>query len=83
LKQSVNGCDLKSKSTFGCDVLNFEAVVLLSDQLFPTWQLRHSPPVGNSPQVKNHWFRGSTHFSLEKCRWTNWIFKVFAVAVLQ
>ena len=35
----------------------FEAVVLLSDRSFPTWQLRHSPPVGNSPQVKNHWSR--------------------------
>jgi len=25
---------------------------------------------------------GSTHFSLEKCRWANWIFEVFAVAML-
>ena len=36
-------------------MLNFEAVVLLSYRSFPTWQLRHSPPVGNSPQVKNHY----------------------------
>jgi len=28
-------------------------------------------------------FRGSTHFSLDKYRWTNWIFEVFAVALLQ
>ena len=28
-------------------------------------------------------FRGSTYFSLEKCRWTNSIFEVFAVAMLQ
>jgi len=41
-------------SQFGCDVLNFEAVILLSDRSFPTWQLRHTAPVGNSPQVKNH-----------------------------
>ena len=41
-------------STFGCDVLNFEAMILLSNRSFPTWQLRHSPPVGNSRQVKNH-----------------------------
>ena len=57
LKQFVNGCDLWSNSTFGCDLLNFETVVLLFDRLFPTWQLRHSPPVRNSPQDKNHWIR--------------------------
>jgi len=28
-------------------------------------------------------FGWSTHFLLEKCRWTNWILEVFAVAMLQ
>jgi len=28
-------------------------------------------------------FRRSTHFLLEKCWWSNWIFEVFAVAMLQ
>jgi len=39
-------------------VLNLEAVVLLSDRSFLTWQLCHSPPVGNSPQVKNTGLNG-------------------------
>jgi len=40
-------------------VLNFEAVVLLSDRSFPTWQLPHSP------QVKNHCSR---HFAFSSQR---------------
>jgi len=28
-------------------------------------------------------FRGATHISLEKCRWTNWVFEVFATGILQ
>ena len=45
-------------------------VVLLSDRSFPTWQLRHSPPVGNSPQVKNHWSKGSVHINTREAKET-------------
>ena len=69
-------------------MLNFEAVVLLSDRSCPTWQLCHSP------QVKNHWskaycipgklchLQSSGIFKLEKNRWhyekTNVIFGLSA-----
>jgi len=50
-------------------VLNFEAVVLLSDRSFPTWQLRHSPPVGNSHRLRTTGLRGYTPKADEiKCR---------------
>ena len=57
LKQSVNGYDLYSKSTFGCDVLNFEAVLLLFDRSFPIgsstfpyqWGISHKLKAVNHP----------------------------------
>jgi len=34
-------------------------------------KLLRDPLWGRDPPVGNHWFGGSTHFLLEKCRWTN------------
>jgi len=34
-------------------------------------------------KVENDWFKGSTHFHSKNVGEANWIFEVFAVAVLQ